>query len=262
MTARPLLAAVASVGVLGAAGVGAKSCSDKDCAKLAIAVEAACAAGSSGACEAARKAYAENCTVAPTPTPPPPTTTTTTVPAPPPTTLPPPPPTTLPPPTPSSACPKALDPGARVYMRANYYGQGLDSTVRVAGDVAFCEAIHHVPVADCHLEGWPRRAECEMELLGGCPIWQWRNPAHPEPQPALQENDDESGQSADHFGSVEFRDDPKTPEFEGRPRQCGDQRDHRGHPMAGFFCVMHGDGEGRACRPDGRECSDWKRVVH
>lgn len=131
------------------------------------------------------------------------------------------------------------------------------------GDLAFCQAIHgDVAVADCHLEGWPKRVECEMGLIGGCPVWQYRQPPDMTVHPARQVAPSDDAMSADHFGSVEFRDDPITPAFEGQPAACGLQRDERGHPMAGFFTVAHGKGEVRACKPDGTGCGPWRAVDH
>jgi hypothetical protein len=194
--------------------------------------------------------------VAPTPSPTP------TV-APTPTPAPTPEPTPTPVPTPASACPKPLEPGAEVYLNAKLYGQGVDSTVRVRGDLAFCQAIHgDAAVADCHLEGWAKRVECEMELLGGCPVWQYRQPPDTAVRACHQVEDDPARMSCDHFGDVVHRDDPLTPAFEGQPASCGLQRDELGHPAAGFFVVAHGAGEVRACRPDGQGCSPFRAVDH
>ena len=150
-------------------------------------------------------------------------------------------------------------------MNAKAYGQGFDSTVRVRGDKEFCRLIHgEVGLNDCHLEGWPKRVECEMELLSGCPVWKWRTVQFPSPRLCLEIDPfDVGGFSCDHFGSAGgARDDPKTPEFEGEPRECGKQRDPDGHPMAGFFTIAHGKGEVQACRPDGVGCSVWREVDH
>lgn len=173
-------------------------------------------------------------------------------------------PTATPAPTPTpqeSACPKELAPGAEAYLNDKPYGQGWDATVRVRGDKAFCQAIHgDVAVADCHLEGWPKRSACEMELIGGCPIWQYRLPTSEavflcQQQPAEV--------SCDHFGSVTHRDDPATPNvFEGEPKECGKQRDGRGDPVAGFFIIAHGRAEIRACRPDGKNCGPFLAFDH
>jgi len=170
-------------------------------------------------------------------------------------------PTPEPTPTPThppsaSACPKPLAPGAVVYLNNKRYGAGLDSTVRVSGDPAFCQMSHGVAVNDCHLEGWGKRAVCEMELLGGCPVWQYSmngtdvtGAARQEPHPIA---------SADHWGDPVDRDDPQTPNiFEGRPIECGLQRDPKGDPTAGFFIIGHGDVYFRACKPDGTGCGPW-----
>jgi hypothetical protein len=189
---------------------------------------------------------------APTPTPTP-----TATPTPEPTPTP-----TLPPPV--SACPKELAPGAEVYMNAKNYGQGFDSTVRVKGDPMFCSIVHGEPINDCHLEGWPGRVECEMELIRGCPIW--RGVCYSEtPQ------DGECPVEFDHMGNTEYRDDPATPTtgdtlenlrgFEGQPKVCGLQRVGT-RPIAGFFAIAHGKGKVQACRPDGGGCSVWREVDH
>lgn len=162
-------------------------------------------------------------------------------------------------PPPVSYCPKPLAPGSKVYMRNKGYGQGFDSTVRVYGDPAFCYRIHGVNVIDCHLEGWPNRAKCEMELISGCPIWQFTTD---EGKTVARCSDNQSAAiSCDHFGDPIFRDDPKTPEFEGKPIECGLQRDEYG-PNAGFFMIAHGAGHVRACKPDGTECANWLRFDH
>ena len=174
-------------------------------------------------------------------------------------------------PTPGSACPRALAEGAEIYLNAKVYGQGLDATLRVRGDLAFCQAIHGTGpnvVADCHLDGMPApwtTLGCELELLGmsahkpqACPVWRYRSGGWEGPC-----SDNQNAQmSCDHFGSSGGgRDDPKTPAFEGEPTVCGEQRDAFG-PMAGFFVVAHGLGEVRACRPDWGGCSPWRPVDH
>jgi hypothetical protein len=82
-------------------------------------------------------------------------------------------------------------------------------------------------------------------------------------------DDHDAPLSADHFGDPVFRDDPQTPTtgdtletlkgFEGKPRECGLERDEHG-PRAGFFIIAHGKGLVRACRPDAQECSPWMPV--
>lgn len=248
--------------ILGAGWCGG---GDSKCEIAKQAEKLACQNPESNECKAARAAVEIACaapsptpTVAPTPTPEP---TPTPTPAPTPGPTPTPTPTPTPPPT-GNVCPKELAEGAEVYLNAKPYGQGFDSTVRVRGDVAFCLIIHGVNTDDCHLESWPMRSQCEMKLLGGCPVWQWRNDAHPTPQVAHQTNNDDTGMSADHFGSVEFRDDPQTAAFEGTPAECGKQRDERGEPMAGFFAVVHGRGQTRACKPNLSGCSPFREVDH
>jgi hypothetical protein len=169
----------------------------------------------------------------------------------------------------SSNCPKPLAPGAYVYLNDKAYGQGFDSTVRVHGDPEFCRLIHGEAINDCHLEGWSKRVECEMELIGGCPVWQFTADGGTTVEACV--DDQAAWASCDHFGSVEYRDDPQTPTtgdtlstlqgFEGRPLVCGLQRDAHG-PMAGFFTVAHGVGHVRACKPDGAGCGPWRPFDH
>ena len=178
-----------------------------------------------------------------------------------------------PPPPDPGVCPKEFT-GNRVYMRHKDYGNGQDSTVRVTGDPQFCYLIHGVPVNDCHLEGWVSRAACEIALLGkfvgkpyACPVWEYKTSDNPIPHLCVDDTNPALPASCDHFGDPVNRDDPKTPTtgdtletlqgFEGRPLECGLQRDSHG-PIAGFFVIAHGKGDLRACRPDGLECSPWK----
>jgi hypothetical protein len=188
----------------------------------------------------------------------------------------PPTPTPTPPPGQASSCPLGgqLVEGAVVYMNGKCYAsqpdgtcRSWDSTVRVRGDQAFCFAIHGVVTNDCHLEGWgdaAKRVACEMELLGrfvgkphACPEWEGRCYSdHP--------NEAECPITFDHYGSpcTGCRDNPDTPEFEGWPKECGEQRDADGNPKAGFFVVAHGKGQVRACRPDHDPgtCGPWRDV--
>lgn len=147
-----------------------------------------------------------------------------------------------------------------MYLNNKVHGQGLDSTVRVRGDKEFCFLIHGVYDIDCHLEGWPNRALAEMELAKGCPVWEYKQGN--EIRDCHQVENDESRMSCDHFGSVEYRDDPITAAFEGKPEQCGLQRDGQGNPKAGFWIVAHGKGQVRACLPSGMGCGPWVEVDH
>jgi hypothetical protein len=172
-------------------------------------------------------------------------------------------PTATPVPTPTpvvSACPKALEPGAYVYVTNKPYGQGLDAGVRVKGDREMCRLIHGVDTDDCHFEGWGKRAECEMELMGGCPVWQYSTDGKVSAGACRQAEHPIA--SCDHFGDPTDRDDPQTPAFEGKPAACGLQRDPRGDPMAGFFVIAHGNAYFRACIPDGSQCAPWLKVNH
>ena len=235
------------------------------CAKLTAAREVACATDpSNAACKAASLAVvAAGCVVSPPPTtvPTPPVATPTPLPTAEPTPTPVPTPLPTAPPTPpASYLPKPLAPGAIVYLNNKVHGQGLDSTVRVRGDKEFCFLIHGVYDIDCHLEGWPNRALAEMELAKGCPVWEYKQGN--DIRDCHQVENDESRMSCDHFGSVEYRDDPITPAFEGKPEQCGLQRDKDGNPKAGFWIVAHGKGRVRACLPSGMGCGPWVEVNH
>ncbi len=184
-------------------------------------------------------------------------------------------------PTPAgSACPMELPEGAEIRLVTGVYATGADgtprslhATVRVRGSLEYCAALGHQAASnDCHLEGYPRRVECEMELLRGCPVWQYQDESGGV-GPCV--DDQAAPLSCDHFGSPDEdgRDDPKTPTtgdtletllgFEGRPLVCGLQRDAHG-PEAGFFAVPHGRGLVRACPPAGPSaaCGSWIAVDH
>lgn len=175
-------------------------------------------------------------------------------------------------PPPDNPCPKDLAPGAYAYLNDKPYGNGFDSTVRVHGDTAFCNAIHGEPINDCHLEGWPTRVECETKLIGGCPVWQFAVDAQGT-LATLCHDDHDALASCDHFGNPEFRDDPQTPTtgdslatlqgFEGEPKVCGLQRDSFG-PKAGYFTIPHGRAYIRACGPSLplEACGPWRAFDH
>jgi hypothetical protein len=157
-----------------------------------------------------------------------------------------------------SACPKPLAAGAYVYIRnVSPYGHGFHSTPYVHGDPEMCRLIHGVAVEDCHFDGLGnKRAACEIELLHGCPIWQYRTAGNAAPRRCLQPDHPEV--SCDHWGTPGgAQDDPKTPAYEGLPTECGAQRVD-GLPAAGFYTVAHGLGDIRACRPDGGGCGPWR----
>lgn len=145
-----------------------------------------------------------------------------------------------------------------VYVRNSKYGNGVDSTLRIMGDVELCEQLHHVavPSGDCHFEsdvwtgpydGSLMRATYEGLIYAGArdglpvpahplgPVWQYKSGGefgrcHDQREGVLV--------SCDHFGSafVDGRDDPGTPAFEGQPAWLADQHDEFG-PFAGFFMV-------------------------
>lgn len=173
-----------------------------------------------------------------------------------------------------TACPKPLAPGATVYindkctpLRPNGTSDGrCDSTPRVRGDLVFCQLIHGPDVgADCHLEGWGKRTECELELMGGhCPVWEWVSSLHREPQACLEDDPFATGgMSCDHFGSPGRIDDPDTePAFEGWPPECALLKDEHANPRSGFFTIAHGNGEVRACLPHSPQCGPWRQVNH
>lgn len=176
----------------------------------------------------------------------------------------------IPDPPPANPCPKELAEGAYVYMNNKAYGNGFDSTVRVHGDVAFCEAIHGEAINDCHLEGWPQRVECEYYLLGNnCPVWEYK---YGDVVYFCHDNHD-ALVSCDHYGNPSDRDDPQTPTtgdtletlqgFEGEPKICGLHRDEFG-PMQGYFIIAHGNAQIRACKPDRNSdtCGPWRPFNH
>jgi hypothetical protein len=205
--------------------------------------------------------------VAPTPEPSP---TATPTPVPTPTATPEPTPSPSPEPTPEptptpglTPCPKTPSEGAYVYLNNKRYGNGIDSTVRIYGDQEMCMLIHGVAVNDCHFEGMQGdRAACEMWLVkrqtgasGGCPVWQYSEDARSGFECHQAPSDPAS---CDHYGDPVYRDDPQTHDvFEGRPAECGLQRDTVGDPMAGFFVILHGRVYGRACLPDYSGCGPW-----
>lgn len=185
--------------------------------------------------------------------PPPTTTTTTVVVEPSPTPEPTPQPTPTPTATPEAqVCPKELAEGASIRVDYAPYGQGLDSTVWVLNDPEFCRLIHGVSTRSCHLDGWPRRFECEYKLMGGCTTWEFSVGSDWETCFMPPTN---VGINCDHHGSAgKALDDPKTPPFEGTPAICGLQRDASGFPTAGPFIIAHGLGKVRACDAKGENC--------
>jgi hypothetical protein len=268
------------VGLLAVGLMGAKGCTD--CEKETAIAAAICQSQpDSQECIKAKEKAAKACTPAPVPTPTPePTPTPVPVPTPTPTPVPVPTPTPTPTPPPSMTFPVRFPlTSATIYMRNSKWNVGVDSTIRVRDDRELCEALHHVPgVNDCHFDSdvWTaewQRAQYEMRVMAGaraeapsdavlCATWQFRGVmgvAHP------CHNDESVQHSCDHFGSTQDRDDPKTPEFEGKPVECGRQVDQFG-PYAGFFMVPQ-KGEGdmfvRACLPLDQTdagCAPWLQV--
>ncbi len=193
------------------------------------------------------------------------------------------------PPPAGDACPKELAPGAYVYLRTTAYKPFVNfyATPYVHGDPEFCRLIHGVAIDDCHLESWPKQQACEVQLVGkavgkpyACPVWEFSTDGGLHVFKCA--NDSAAQASCDHFGSTQYRDDPKTPTtgdtletlrgFEGTPKECGLQRDQNG-PMAGFFTVANGGPAGcttpdgpywrvRACLPDGTHCGQWREFCH
>jgi len=177
-----------------------------------------------------------------------------------------------PPPPPATWCPKPLAAGATLKLRVKRYGNGVDSTVYVVGDPAFCEAIHGQPnLPQCHLEGWQTRQACEIELMGGCQTWRYRSGTE---GGVCHDDRVDAAVSCDHFGSAgAAHDDPNTPTtgdtlatlqgFEGTPPACGLQRDAYG-PNAGPWTMPQCTGgrscEVAACLPDGTGCSPYLTV--
>lgn len=214
-------------------------------------------------------------TPTPTPTPPPaPTPTPTPTPSPTPT-----------PPTPPGAFPVRFPlPSAALYMRNHRYGNGIDATVRVSGDRALCEALHHVPVpsGDCHFDSnvWSpgQRVDYEGLVLAGArsgqpppaaplgPVWQYRAGGQ---YGRCHDDQTRANTSCDHFGDTINRDDPQTRDvFEGTPAWLAAQRDEFG-PYAGFFTIPQTSGPEfgtlvRACLPlaegDEATCAPWITV--
>lgn len=228
----------------------------------------------------------------PTPTPvpvptPTPTPTPVPVPVPTPTPVPVPTPTPTPVPPPSVFPVRFPVPGVLIYMRNSRYGNGIDSTPRISGDRELCEAIHHVPVpgGDCHFDSdvWTnkdQRGEYEMLVLAGArdglavpahglgPVWQYRAGGQ---QGRCHDDQVNANTSCDHFGSayVDGRDDPQTPQFEGKPAALAYQSEFLNgqlRPYAGFFMVPQTSSpsfgtEIRACLPlaegDNATCANW-----
>lgn len=170
---------------------------------------------------------------------------------------------------PTSSCPIAPTPGSSTWVDAKPYGQGLDTEPRT-DDQAMCRAIYGEgwTGSSCHFEGLPpaQRSACEMQLLGGCPTWQWA-PSTSGPWTAARQAS-HPVLSVDHFGDPVYRDDPQTPTtghtletlhgFEGQPLACGLQRDERDDPMAGFFVIAHGRALVRACDANGQHCGECR----
>lgn len=154
----------------------------KDCEKLQAGVVAACATGNVELCEAAKKAFADACTVVPTPPPTPvptPTPEPTPTPTPIPTPTPVPTPTPTPTPPPAGACPavvaEGIAHGTREMSAKHHVGRWYDTTPRVCGDVPLCVAVGRPTQYCCPLgpEGEDWREACETLFLGGpTPLWE------------------------------------------------------------------------------------------
>jgi len=207
-------------------------------------------------------------TPAPSPTPAP-TVEPTPVPTPAPSATPTPLPTPPPDPIPTYSildCPKRPAPEAKLSWELHHAGNGLDSTLYVENDPAFCELIHHKPgIMSCHMEGWPKAASCAAALAGGCPVYEYRYNGVIE-GPCQNAVGHPIG--CHHFD----RDDPQTPlvynpdgsisGYEGTQPMCLRQTNDGG-PLAGWFTVASGRGEVRVCTSNNpKECSDWVEVDH
>jgi hypothetical protein len=168
-------------------------------------------------------------------------------------------------------CPP-IDPGASVDPKVKPYGKkGHYVELYILNSPSTCYAIHGNPVNpnSCHFEGWPNAQRCERYLVkkfgdgvGECPVYNAKTAAWP---PFACREDDPHGDSmsCDHFGSADNdkRDDPKTPEFEGSPAVCGQQRDPKGKPEAGFFAIVLGNGSVQACLPGRKVCGAWRAAL-
>jgi len=171
-------------------------------------------------------------------------------------------------------------------MRNHKYGNGLDATPRVSGDPNLCFAIHGVVVNDCHFDNdkglWQydqQRADYEGMVLAGArdgqplpqhplgPVWQYKAGGE---QGRCHDRREGVNTSCDHFGSAAsgWRDDPQTPQFEGRPSWLARQSDEYG-PYAGWFMVPQTSGPTfgtlvRSCLPlaegDDATCGPWTLV--
>jgi hypothetical protein len=158
-------------------------------------------------------------------------------------------------------------------MNSKWWGGGNrhDSTVKIVGlgakqyckDMGWTDGRQSCALA---VDDDPRRLPRELAWLGAligkphaCPVWQYtagKNVIIP-----CFDNKHSGPASCDHFGSVTGEDDDKTPEFEGKPKECGDQRNEFG-PFAGFSTRPHSGGIGfaRACLPNYTGCGPWVKV--
>lgn len=166
-------------------------------------------------------------------------------------------------PPPVVGCPWKLSdyPGTFLAANTKYYGQGLDHTTLVNGSAKYCadrgwtDGRSSCQVA---IDGDPAKVVCEIEFGKGCPVFQFRA-AGVVRQCVNNQND---LMSCDHFGSTEYRDDPATPAFEGQPAECAAQKGPYGYE-AGFFAIVHGNGEARSCVDKTfTACGPWLAVNH
>ena len=162
---------------------------------------------------------------------------------------------------PVGACPWKLSsyPGAHLAANTKPWGNGFDHTTLVDGSRVYClERGWTDGRSKCQVaqDGDPHKVPCEIEFGNGCARWEFRSGGVQ--RPCVDDQDDVM--SCDHFGSTDYRDDPKTPTtgntlatlqgFEGQPKQCGLQREGD-KPIAGFFIIAHTTkgvpGEVRSC---------------
>jgi hypothetical protein len=166
-------------------------------------------------------------------------------------------------PPPAGECPWTLAqyPGTRLGASTKHYGQGIDHTTLVIGSSKYCSDRGWTDgrsVCQVAIDGDPNKVPCELEFGNGCPVFRFR--AQDQVRQCVNNQDDLM--SCDHFGDTEVRDDPRTPEFEGRPAECAKQTGPYGYE-AGFFTIVHGLGEAQSCVDKTfSACGPWLAINH